>query len=61
METSWRLVLTICNVIALVALFLGAAHVYVGYRADQRIVNYHQTVIVPMTKPAPPGGTSGPR
>ena len=56
-----RRALVVANIVALVALFLGAVHLYVGYRADQRIVNYHQTVIVPMTKPAPPGGTSGPR
>ena len=48
-----RRVLTILNIVALVALFLIGLHVYVGYRADQRIVNYHQTVIVPLTKPAP--------
>ena len=53
---TWRLALTIANVIALGAVFLGALHLYIGYRADQRIMNYHQTVIVPMTKPAPPGG-----
>ena len=52
----WRLILTVSNVVALVALVMVAVHLYVGYRADQRIMNYHQTVIVPMTKPAPPGG-----
>ena len=56
MMPAAKTLLTWCNIVALVALFCVGVHLYVGWRADQRIVNYHQTVIAPMTKPPPPGG-----
>jgi len=50
--------LTWLNIAALVGLLCLAAHFYLKSLVDGAIIHYHNTVIVPMTRPAapPPGG-----